>query len=147
MRLVLYQPEIPQNTGTLLRLGACLDIPVALIQPYGFVWSDQKLRRSGMDYLDQVTLTHYKSWQAFCEEKQGRHILLTRHADTPYTDFEFAPADQLIFGSESAGVPEAVHKAVDARLTIPLRPDCRSLNVAIAAAMVAGEMRRQHPIV
>lgn len=144
MRLALYEPDIPQNTGTMLRLAACLGLGVDIIEPCGFVLSDARLRRAGMDYLDGVAMTRHASWPRFRAERPGgRLILLTTRADEIYTDFAFAPDDTLLVGRESAGVPEAVHDAADARLRIPLRPGRRSLNVAIAAAMVAGEALRQ----
>jgi tRNA (cytidine/uridine-2'-O-)-methyltransferase len=144
MRLLLYQPDIPQNTGTLLRLAACLAIPVDLIEPCGFVLSDRRLRRAGMDYLDGVELTLHASWDAYrAAAPAGRLVLLTTRAGTTYTDFAFAPADRLMVGRESAGVPDGVHEAADARLSIPMAPGARALNVACAAAMALGEALRQ----
>lgn len=143
MRLVLHCPDIPQNTGTILRLAACLGVPVDLVFPLGFLWSDARLRRAGLDYLARADLTRHDSWAAFRRDRgPGRLVLLTT-AGTPYTGFAFAPGDHLILGSESAGAPAEVHDAADARLAIPMRPGARSLNVAVAAAMVLGEALRQ----
>lgn len=150
IRLALYQPDIPQNTGAMLRLGACLEIPVDIIEPCGFPLSDKSLRRAGMDYLDQVDLTIHPGWDSFCTtaaERQYRLVLLTTGADRAYTDFSFDGNDVIILGRESAGVPEDVHRRADARLKIPIAPNARSLNVATAAAMALGEALRQlsHP--
>ncbi|RDD61681.1 tRNA (cytidine(34)-2'-O)-methyltransferase [Ferruginivarius sediminum] len=144
MRLALYQPDIPQNTGTILRLAACLGLAVDIIEPCGFVLSDSRLRRAGMDYLASVHMTRHASWARFRDKRSpGRLILLTTRADTSYTDFGFRADDTLLLGRESAGVPEDVHANVDACIRIPLCPGQRSLNVAIAAAMTAGEALRQ----
>ncbi len=144
MRLVLYQPDIPQNTGTLLRLAACLGLAVDLIEPCGFVLDDRRLRRAGMDYLEGVTLTRHPSWDHYrTDPPAGRLVLLTTRATRAYTDFGFAPTDRLLVGRESGGVPEAVHDAADVRLRIPMAPGLRSINVACAAAMVLGEAMRQ----
>ena len=147
MRLALYQPDIPQNTGAMLRLAACLGIGVDLIEPCGFVWSDRRLRRAGMDYLEGVALTRHESWTAFqtvlAAQARGRLVLLTTSASTSYAEFAFRPGDTLLVGRESAGVPAEVHAAADARLVIPMRPGVRSLNVALAAAIVLGEALRQ----
>lgn len=146
MRLALFQPDIPQNTGTLIRLGACMDVPVDIIEPCGFPFSIKALRRSGMDYLDQAALTHHRDWAAFLADParaQGRLVLCSTKAAIPYTDFEFSAGDTLLLGRESAGVPNDVHDAADSRLVIPMAAGPRSLNVAIAAAMVLGEALRQ----
>lgn len=143
MRLALYEPDIPQNAGALLRLGACLGVPVDVIEPCGFLLDDRKLRRAGMDYLGAAELTRHSSWQAFRESAPDRLILLTTAGDRTYTDFVFRENDTLMVGRESAGVPESVHDAAQARLAIPMRPDMRSINVALAAAMVLGEALRQ----
>lgn len=147
MRLVLHEPDIPQNTGTILRLAACLGLGVDLIEPLGFHLDDRRLRRAGMDYVRDMDLRRHRSWDAFQaalgDRDGGRLVLLTTAAPTPYTDFAFAPDDRLLLGRESAGVPDAVHAAADARLAIPMAPGMRSLNVALAAAMVAGEALRQ----
>jgi len=144
--IVLYQPDIPQNTGTILRLGACLGVAVHLIEPAGFTLSDKGLKRAGMDYLELAALRRHISWDQFnaWRTDQGRRlVLLTTAADTAYTDFDFGAEDLLMVGRESAGVPDAVHSACDARLTIPMAAGARSLNVATAAAMVIGEALRQ----
>ena len=143
MRLALYEPDIPQNTGALLRLGACLGLPVDIIEPCGFLLDDKRLRRAGMDYLDQVEMTRHTSWTAYNSARAGRLVLLTTKGGTRYTDFALRPDDNLLLGRESAGAPEEVHAAADARLTVPLRPAARSLNVALAAAMVLSEALRQ----
>lgn len=143
MRLALYQPDIPQNAGALLRLGACLGVPVDIIEPCGFVLSDRRLKRAGMDYLAAATLVRHPSWESFRAGHQGRLVLLTTRAPLAYHRFEFRPDDTLLLGRESAGVPEEVHGAAGARLRIPLEAGQRSLNVAVAAAMVLGEALRQ----
>lgn len=144
MRLALYEPDIPQNTGTLMRLCACLDVGMDIIEPCGFLLSDKNLRRAGMDYLDKLSMTRHASWQAFRAARQGsRIVLLTTKTDVAYTGFQFAPGDILLAGRESAGVPEDVHDACDARVTVPMAAGLRSLNVAIASAMVLGEALRQ----
>ena len=147
MDLALFQPDIPQNTGTLLRTCACLNVGADIIEPCGFVFSDRHLKRSGMDYLDLASVTRHVSWDVFrqCRQVQeGRRlVLLTTKGAVSYTDFAFQPSDVLLLGSESAGVPDDVHAAVDARITIPMAPGARSLNIAVAAAMVLGEALRQ----
>jgi tRNA (cytidine/uridine-2'-O-)-methyltransferase len=146
MRIALYEPDIPQNTGTILRLAACLGLDVHIIEPTGFPGFDRALRRSGMDYLDKVSLTRHASWTAFDSWRRNenlRLLLLTTAAETSYLDHAFRAGDILLFGRESAGVPAHVHEAADARLKIPMREGLRSLNVAMAAAMVAGEAIRQ----
>lgn len=142
--LALYQPDIPQNTGALLRLGACLGVRVHVIEPTGFIWSEKSLKRAGMDYLDQVDVVRHRSYEAFCGETATcRLILLTTRATTPYTEFSFRPDDILILGRESAGVPDEVHERADAAIVVPMRPEARSLNVAVTGAMVLGEALRQ----
>ncbi len=146
MRIALYEPDIPQNTGTILRLCACLDLPVAIIEPAGFPVTDRAFRRAGMDYLDQVALTRHGSFAEFEDWRQHQGfklVLFTAAAEHSYLDHAFTNDQILLFGRESAGVPEAVHKAADARLRIPMRKGMRSLNVAMAAAMVASEALRQ----
>ena len=144
MHLALYQPDIPQNAGTILRLGACLGVPVHVIGPAGFDQSDARLKRAGMDYLDHVALTRHVSWSAFAAWRGDRRlVLLTTGAETPYCDFRFAPGDVILLGRESGGVPDPVRDAADARLLIPMAPGLRSINVASAAAMVLGEALRQ----
>jgi tRNA (cytidine/uridine-2'-O-)-methyltransferase len=143
MRLALFEPDIPQNTGTILRLAACLDLGVDLIEPLGFQLDDKRLRRAGMDYVHGLDLVRHRSWSAFHAARPGRLVLLSAHARTRHTDFAYQGGDVLLLGRESAGVPEAVHAAVDARVGIPMAAGMRSLNVALAAAMVAGEALRQ----
>ncbi|MCG8545640.1 MAG: tRNA (cytidine(34)-2'-O)-methyltransferase [Alphaproteobacteria bacterium] len=142
-RLALFEPDIPQNTGAVLRLAAALGVGVDIIEPTGFVWSDRRLRRAGMDYLDQVSLARHRSWDAFLAQHSGGLLLLTTQGTTPYTEHAFAPSDTLLLGRESAGVPQDVHDRADARLCIPMAPGARSLNVATAAAMVLSEALRQ----
>jgi tRNA (cytidine/uridine-2'-O-)-methyltransferase len=148
MRLALFEPDIPPNLGTILRLGACLETPVHVIEPCGFPFSVQTVRRSAMDYLEHAEIHRHDSWQHFLDERQagrfgGRLVLMTTKAAVPYTEFRFAPDDILLFGRESKGAPDYVHAAADARLLIPIRPDLRSINVATAAAIVLGEALRQ----
>jgi len=146
MRLALYQPDIPQNTGTLLRLGACLGVAVDIVAPAAFDLSDRALRRAGLDYLAHVEIARHASFAAFeaaLRARGGRLVLLTTQAEMAYTGFAFRAGDTLLVGRESAGVPEAVHRVADARLRIPMRAGLRSLNVAVAAAMVLGEALRQ----
>ena len=146
MRIALYQPDIPQNTGTILRLCACLGIEAHIIAPAGFPTSDRAFRRAGMDYLDTVALVRHSSWQAFEAWRWAenyRLVLFTTAAPQDYLDYAYQPDDVLLFGRELAGVPQEVHDLADARLRIPLQPGLRSLNVALAAAMAAGEALRQ----
>jgi tRNA (cytidine/uridine-2'-O-)-methyltransferase len=146
MRIALYEPDIPQNTGTILRLAACLGLAAHIIEPAGFPVSDRAFRRAGLDYLDQVTIERHASFAAFetWREAAGvRLVLLTTAAATSYLEHAFQRDDILLVGRESAGVPEAVHRAAQARLCIPMRPGLRSLNVAVAAAMAVGEALRQ----
>jgi tRNA (cytidine/uridine-2'-O-)-methyltransferase len=146
MRIALYQPDIPQNTGTILRLAACFGIEAHLIAPAAFPMSDRAFRRAGMDYLDAVALVRHVSWPAFETWRKVhccRLVLFTTTATQSYLDYAFRADDVLLFGRESAGVPLAVHAAADARLVIPMRPGLRSLNVAVAAAMAVGETLRQ----
>lgn len=146
MRVALFQPDIPQNTGTILRLAACLGVEAHLIEPAGFPASDRAFRRAGMDYLDQVQLTRHASWGAFDGWRRGqglRLVLFTTRAATSYLGHAFEGRDILLFGRESSGVPEAVHTAAEVRLKIPIRPELRSLNVAMTCAMAVGEALRQ----
>jgi tRNA (cytidine/uridine-2'-O-)-methyltransferase len=146
MRIALYEPDIPQNTGTILRLAACLGLEAHLIEPAGFPVTDRAFRRAGMDYLDQVTVIRHPDWRAFeTWRKAGGHrlVLLTTGGSLSYLDYAFQPDEVLLFGRESAGVPAHVHAAADARLVIPMRGGMRSLNVAVAAAMAVGEALRQ----
>ena len=144
--LALFQPDIPQNCGTMLRLCACLGLDAAIIEPAGFSTSDRHFRRAGMDYLEQLVVTRHASFAAFetWRASAGRRlVLLTTRADLAYTAAVFAPGDVLMVGRESAGVPDAVQAAADLRVGVPMRPPARSLNVAVAAAMVVGEALRQ----
>jgi tRNA (cytidine/uridine-2'-O-)-methyltransferase len=144
MRLALYQPDIAQNTGTILRLAACLGVAVDIVEPCGFPFDDKRLRRAGMDYLDQVDLHRHSSWTAFQNDRPaGRLVLLSTRGDTIFPQVEFQPGDTLLLGQESAGVPDAVHEAADLRLRIPMRPGMRSINVAVTASMVLSEALRQ----
>ena len=146
MRIALYEPDIPQNTGTILRLCACLGLPADIIEPAGFPVTDRAFRRAGMDYLDQVQIARHASFADFETWRRGQRlklVLFTTAAERSYLDHAFADDQILIFGRESAGVPEAVHKAADARLRVPLRPGMRSLNVAMTIAIAAGEALRQ----
>ncbi len=144
MRLALFEPDIPPNLGTILRLGACLETPVHVIEPCGFPFSIQMVRRSAMDYLEHAEIHRHDSWQHFLDEKPaGRLVLMTTKSAIPYTDFHFAPDDILLFGRESKGAPDYVHAAANARLLIPIRAGLRSINVATAAAIVLGEALRQ----
>lgn len=143
MRLALFQPDIPQNTGAVLRLAACFGLGVDIIEPCGFVWSDARLRRAGMDYLDRVDIVRHASWDAFHAGGRTRLLLLTTRGSTPYTSMSFQPTDTILLGRESAGVPSAVHASADARLVVPMAAGTRSLNVAMAAALVLGEALRQ----
>lgn len=146
MRLALYQPDIPQNTGAILRLAACFGLPVDIIEPCGFVFDDRRMRRAGMDYLDHVEVHRHRSWEAYRAARAGaagRLVLLTTKSAMPHTEVRFEASDSLLVGRESAGVPDDVHAAADVRIRIPMRPGLRSLNVAMAAAIVAGEAMRQ----
>ncbi len=144
--LALYQPDIPQNAGTIIRLGACLGVPVHVVHPASFALSDRNLKRAGMDYLDRANLTEHDDWAAFeaWRRQDGcRLVALTTKAKLRYTDFAFERGDVLLLGRESAGLPETVHDAADARLAIPMAAGARSLNVAVAAGIVAAEALRQ----
>lgn len=146
MRIALYQPDIPQNTGTILRLCACLNVEAHIIEPAGFPVSDRHFRRAGMDYLDQVRIVRHDSWTKFEQwrhDKGLRLVLFSTMGALPYLDHRYTASDILLFGRESAGVPDEVVAAADARLVIPIAPGLRSLNVAVAAAMALGEALRQ----
>jgi tRNA (cytidine/uridine-2'-O-)-methyltransferase len=143
MRLALYEPDIPQNAGAMMRLGAALGVGIDLIEPCGFLLTDRGLKRAGMDYIKSADIARHESWARFRAGFCGRLVLLTTGGDMAYTDFAFAPGDTLLVGRESAGVPDGVHASADARLVIPLAAGMRSLNVAQAAAMVLGEALRQ----
>jgi tRNA (cytidine/uridine-2'-O-)-methyltransferase len=146
VQLALFQPDIPQNTGTILRLAACLGIKAHIIEPAGFPTDDRAFRRAGMDYLERVDLTRHSSWRSFetwRSADRARLILFTTSATLTYLDYAFRATDVLLFGRESSGVPRQLHEAADARLVIPMQPGLRSLNVAMAAAMAVGEALRQ----
>lgn len=149
MRLALYQPDIPQNTGTLLRLGACLDLEIDIIEPCGFIFNEKAMRRAGMDYLDFAKYQKHKSWDSFLEHRKnhpdeyGRIILLTTKGQTSFVEFDFKKNDIILMGRESAGVPEAIHNLADAQLIIPMNPEARSINMAISASMAITEALRQ----
>ncbi len=149
MRLIIFEPDIPQNTAAMIRTAACLNVPVDIIEPCGFVFSDKQFRRAGMDYVGHARIERHAAWDAFLEVRRGlsppveRLVLLSTSAKQSYTDFAFLPGDGLIVGRESAGVPERVHNLADARIRIPMAPGMRSLNVAVAAGMVLGEGLRQ----
>lgn len=143
MRLALFEPDIPQNCGTILRLAACLGVPVDIIEHCGFVWSDRRLRRAGMDYLEAAAIRRHGSWAQFEQQRQGRLLLLTTRAERCYLDHAFEAGDTILLGRESAGAPDFVHAAASERLRIPMRPGLRSINVALAASLVLGEALRQ----
>jgi len=148
MRIALYEPDIPQNAGSVLRTAACFAIAVDVIEPCGFVWDEKRLRRAGMDYLDGVDMMRHLSWWQFLENHQmqktpGRLVLLTTKGPMPYADFKFLADDTIVLGRESAGVPDAVHKIADARIRIPMATGMRSFNVAVSAGLVVGEALRQ----
>lgn len=146
LRIALYQPDIPGNTGTILRLAACLGMKVDIIEPAGFVLSDKNLKRAGMDYLASVAMTRHVNWERFDDWRlsEGRRLVLaSTKAALPYTRFDYAGNDILLFGRESAGVPDHVHDRADQRVIIPMIEGQRSINVAMSAAMIAGEALRQ----
>jgi len=144
MRLALYQPEIPQNTGTLMRLGACMGVGIDVIEPCGFIWDDARLKRAGMDYMELANVIRHPSWEEFLGQTNlSRLILLDTKATINYLDFTFHPSDILMVGRESDGVPDDVFKACPHALKISMSENTRSLNVAIAASMVLGEALRQ----
>ncbi len=142
MRLALYQPDIPQNTASLMRLCACLGVGLDIVEPCGFTLDDRSLRRVGMDYVRQAEVVRHADFDAL-RAAGGRIVLLSTKAALPYTRFSFSPGDTLLLGRESAGVPQAVHEACDARVLVPMRSEARALNVALAAALVLGEALRQ----
>ena len=143
MRVALYQPEIAGNVGAVLRLGACLGVAIDLIEPMGFAWDDKRVRRTAMDYIDQVDVSRYPSFEAMRSAQPGRLILFTTKASDSAYDFAFDRDDILLFGQESAGVPPAVAAASDARVRLPMRRDVRSLNLASSVAIALGEALRQ----
>ena len=146
MRIALYQPDIPQNTGNIFRLGACLGVSVDIIEPTGFIFDDKKFKRSAMDYIDHIDYKRHIDWQQFydwSQEKKYRLILMTTKARQSFYEFEFHSSDILLFGRESAGVPDNIHQIVDHRLTIPMREGVRSINLSSSVALVLGEGLRQ----
>jgi tRNA (cytidine/uridine-2'-O-)-methyltransferase len=146
MLLALFEPDIPQNTGSLIRLGACMGVKLHIIEPCGFPLDHKRLRRVAMDYLDLAEIERHSSWGSFREfvaREKRRLVLLSTKAADLYTEFTFHPDDILLLGRETLGVPEEVHKIADARVKIPLQPQTRSLNMALAAGMVLGEALRQ----
>jgi len=148
MQIALYQPDIPQNVGAFLRLSACMSIPLHVIEPCGFPWDEKKIRRAGMDYIDQSQLIRHTSWEAFltwCGQQalRPRLGLLTTKTKHPYYQFAYTAQDILLLGKESAGVPDSIHEMVDYSVTIPMASHARSLNVVISAAIVLGEALRQ----
>ena len=147
MRIALYDPDIPQNTGAIIRLASCFDIGVDIIEPCGFVFSSRRMKRSGMDYIDRVDIKLYSSWEKFYElynvNIKNRIILLTTKGNISHTKFSYNTDDVLLLGRESAGVPDAVHLAVNSRIIVPIVTEARSLNIVTSAAMVLGEALRQ----
>jgi len=144
MRLALYQPDIPQNTGTILRMAACFGVPVDIIGPTGFDMRDSALRRAGLDYLEQAILHRHISMASYLEARSpGRLILLTTRGTVRHSDFHFKADDTLLLGRESAGVPDEIHALADDRVAIPLQPGLRSLNIAVAASIALAEALRQ----
>jgi tRNA (cytidine/uridine-2'-O-)-methyltransferase len=146
MRIALYQPDIPQNTGNIFRLGACLGVSVDIIEPTGFIFDDKKFKRSAMDYIDHIDYKKHIDWQQFydwSQEKKYRLILMTTKARQSFYEFEFHSSDILLFGRESAGVPDNIHQLVDHRLTIPMKEGVRSINLSSSVALVLGEGLRQ----
>ncbi|MEM7071614.1 MAG: tRNA (cytidine(34)-2'-O)-methyltransferase [Pseudomonadota bacterium] len=143
LHIVLFQPDIPQNTGAILRLCACLNIALDIIEPCGFIWSDRKLHRAGLDYIELTQLKRYKDFGEWQQEHSKRLVLLTTKAQQCYWDFEFTTNDALFLGQESRGAPEWLHQKAEARLKIPIKNNTRSLNQAIAASIIASEAVRQ----
>ena len=143
MRIALFQPEIPGNVGAILRLSACFDVDVDVIEPCGFVFSDKRLKRAGMDYADHVAIHRHPDWDHFAAERKTRIILLSSKANTGLYDFQFETNDTLLMGQESAGVPDCVRARCDYQVKIPLKPGLRSLNVSVAAGIALSEALRQ----
>lgn len=147
MELILFEPDIPQNTGTLIRLSACFGVGLHIIEPCGFAFGEAKMKRAMMDYYGKAAITRHTSWRAFCDWRQAHHggrlLLLSTHAAERHIDFAFRPDDMLLLGRESSGAPDYVHRAADARIKIPLAAGVRSLNVALAGAIVLAEGLRQ----
>ena len=146
MRIALYQPDIPQNTGNIFRLGACLGVSVDIIEPTGFIFDDKKFKRSAMDYIDYINYKKHIDWQHFydwAQKKKLRLILMTTKTNQSFYKFQFHSSDILLFGRESAGVPDNIHQIVDHRLTIPMKEGVRSINLSSSVALVLGEGLRQ----
>jgi tRNA (cytidine/uridine-2'-O-)-methyltransferase len=143
IRLVLFQPDIPQNAGAMMRLAACMGVALDLIEPCGFPFDDQRVRRAGMDYMSHLDLARHASWARFRNVDQGRLVLLTTAGEVSHADFSFSADDRIVVGRESAGVPPELHQEADARIRIPMRAGIRSLNVAQAAAIGLAEALRQ----
>jgi tRNA (cytidine/uridine-2'-O-)-methyltransferase len=143
IRIALYQPDIPQNVGAMMRLCACLGVPLDIIEPCGFPWDERKIRQAGMDYIEFTDYARHTSWDIFRTQAKGRLILMTTKAVQSYTDFQFRPDDILLAGRESSGVPAKIHEITDARISIPMRSEIRSLNIVNATAMITGEALRQ----
>lgn len=143
MRIALYQPEIPGNVGAILRLAACFSVDVDIVEPCGFVFSDARMKRAGMDYIDHVSVSRHADWESFRAQAGGRLVLLSSKAQTRLSDFAFAPDDVLLMGQESAGVPDRVRDVCDARVRIPLNPAVRSLNISVATGIALAEALRQ----
>ncbi len=145
MKIAMYQPDIPQNFGAMMRLCACMNIGLEIIEPCGFLWNERKIRQSAMDYFDKITITKHQNWNHFLDCYQGKHriILMSTKSSQPYTSFSFREDDILLAGQESSGVPENVHEASDARVCIPMHHGLRSLNIVNATSMITGEVLRQ----
>ena len=143
LRIALYQPDIAGNVGAVMRTCACFGIGLDLIEPMGFQWDDKRVARAAMDYIDHVLITRHADWTAFLAQLDGRLVLSTTRGATPLPAFAFAAGDVLLFGRESAGVPEDVHARADARVVIPMAPPLRSLNLSVSAGIVAAEALRQ----
>ena len=145
VQLALYQPDIPQNLGSAIRLCACLDTPLDVIEPCGFPWNDRKIRQSGMDYMDAITINRHSSWDRFFENYHGKQriILMTTKSPHNFTEFTFQPDDILLAGRESSGVPDDIHACADGRVIVPLKPGLRSFNIINASAMILSEALRQ----
>lgn len=143
MRIALHEPEIAGNVGTIIRLGACLGLPVDLIEPMGFPWSARALARAGMDYSEAAEVTRHADWNAFRAANPGRIVLATTRGAVALAEARFLPDDILLFGSESAGVPDSIHAAADLAVRVPMRAGMRSLNIAVSAAIIVGEAMRQ----
>jgi len=144
LRIALYQPDIPQNSGAMMRLCACLGVGLDIVEPCGFVWDDRKIRKAAMDYYDHVDIKKHSSWEVFKENtKNNRIILMTTKASVPYTEYKFQDGDILLAGRESSGVPDEVHEHANGRVLIPMHGKMRSINVVNAGSMIIGEALRQ----